>query len=287
MQKKKSGKWWWSARMLSMSSNKVEKLRNEVWDYYKKNGRHDLPWRKTNDPYKIMVSEIMLQQTQVHRVVEKYREFLRKFPNVRALARAELSDVLRVWSGMGYNKRAKYLKDAARHIVDENGGRVPKAMILLRKLPGVGPYTASAIRVFAFNQPDVLIETNVRAVFIQHFFPHIPIILDSEILEHAKNAAEGQDPRKWHWALMDYGVHIKKLHQNPTRKSAHYVMQSSFDGSLRQVRGAVLKLLHTGSHGDLALAKKLSFAQSRIHKALESLRQDGLILSEKGSWRIV
>jgi len=228
----------------------------------------------------------MLQQTQVHRVIGKYGEFLERFPNVRALARAELSDVLKMWSGLGYNRRAKYLKDAARHIVDENGGRVPKAVILLQKLPGVGPYTASAVRVFAFNLPDILIETNVRAVFIHEFFNDKKKVSDAQITPLAHEAAEGQDPRLWHAALMDYGVHIKKFHQNPTRKSAHHGMQTPFDGSLRQVRGAVLKLLHMGSHGDLALAKKLSFEQSYIHKALEGLKKDGLVTNDRGVWQI-
>ena len=233
-----------------------------------------------------MVSEVMLQQTQVHRVIGKYKEFLKKFPTIQTLARAPLASVLKAWSGLGYNRRGKYLHDTAKIIVTKHRGKVPSVFSELVELPGFGPYTASAVRVFAFNLPDVLIETNVRAVFIHYFFPHIPIILDSEILEYAKKAAEGQDPRAWHSALMDHGVFIKKLHQNPTRKSTHYVMQSTFDGSLRQVRGAVLKLLNTGSHGDLALAKKLSFEQTYIHKALEGLKKDGLVPGDRGGWPI-
>ncbi len=141
-----------------------------MWKYWKQNGRHELAWRKTTDSYRILVSEVMLQQTQVPRVIEKYEEFLKKFPYVRTLAKAPLAEVLKVWSGLGYNRRGKYLHDAAKEIVGKYGGRVPRDAAALRALPGIGDYTASAMRVFAFNEPDVLIETNIRAAFIHNFF---------------------------------------------------------------------------------------------------------------------
>ena len=275
---------------MKIENSKIENFRHDVWDYYKNNGRHTLPWRLTKDPYKILVSEVMLQQTQVSRVIEKYKAFLIRFPNARRLAEAPLSDVLRMWSGLGYNRRAKYLKAAAEVIVRGYGGRVPKAAIVLRKIPGVGPYTASAVRIFAFNEPDVLIETNVRTVYIHHFFVDTskPIgrhklmrgqntIHDDDILLLAKQVAEGQDPRTWHWALMDYGVHIKKLHGNPARRSAHYTRQSQFEGSLRQVRGEILRRLTNG---------KNEIKGKKWEKALAGLEKDGLIKNEKGKWRI-
>ncbi len=238
-----------------------------------------------------MVSEVMLQQTQVPRVIEKYKEFLKVFPNVRALGRAPLADVLRVWSGLGYNRRGKYLHDAAKSIVKNYGGRVPKDSAALRALQGIGEYTASAIRVFAFNEPDVLIETNVRAAFIHHFFADTFKISDSLILTYADRAAGGQDPRKWQWALMDYGSHIKKLCNNPARKSAHYAKQSKFEGSLRQVRGAILRTLteggKTGKSIYILIRANKHIDGSKIKGALASLVRDGLIDKRKGKWTIV
>ena len=240
-----------------------------------------------------MVSEIMLQQTQVARVIEKYKVFLIRFPNVRRLAEAQLSEVLRLWSGLGYNRRAKYLKAAAEVIVRGYGGRVPKAAIVLRKIPGIGPYTASAVRVFAFNEPDVLIETNVRAAFIQHFYSSVlqkTAISDRELIPLIEKAAEGQDPRTWHWALMDYGMHIKKLHKNPARRSTHHVKQSKFEGSPRQTRGRVIRVL---AHEQLTERQLMSLIRANkrivgtnLKQALAGLLKDGLIKKEKGKWRI-
>src|SRR5262249_34966899 len=146
------------------------------------------------DPYRIMISEVMLQQTQVPRVLEKYKEFLKKFPTIRALAKAPLSEVLKVWNGLGYNRRGKYLHDAAREIVSKYGGRVPKEKEALLELPGMGQYTSGAVRAFAYNLPDVLIETNVRAVFIHEFFGE-KTVHDDQIIPIAHEAAAGQDPR--------------------------------------------------------------------------------------------
>jgi A/G-specific adenine glycosylase len=247
-------------------------------------GRHDLPWRKTTSAYRIMVSEIMLQQTQVHRVKEKYKSFLKEFPTVRALAAAPLSAVMREWSGLGYNRRGKYLHDAAKAIVGTYGGSIKKGTA--GQLPGIGPYTKAAIRTFAYNEPHMMIETNVRAAFIHHFFPGDKKVPDRALVVLIEDAAIGQDPRTWYWALMDYGAHVKRLHVNPTRRSASYVMQSKFIGSLREIRGAIIRVLGTGAHGDLALAHKLSFEEHRVREALMALKKDGLVVSHKGSWRI-
>jgi len=248
----------------------------------------------------------MLQQTQVPRVIEKYQEFLKAFPTVHTLAQAPLVDVLHVWSGMGYNRRAKFLREAASILVGEYGGRVPRDAPALRAIPGIGPYTASAVRVFAFNLPDTMIETNIRAAFIHHFFADtdgvnysskLPNwvkrsssedvrirkgIKDSDLLPLITTAAEGQDPREWHWALMDYGSHIKKLHGNPARQSAHYAKQSKFEGSLRQVRGAILRALSQGT----PLLKVRRLSPEKFDEALAGLARDGLIIKRRGKWGI-
>lgn len=263
----------------------ISAFRRAVWKHYREHGRHDLPWRKTRDPYRILVSEIMLQQTQVPRVLEKYTRFLKHFPSVRALARSPLAAVLKEWSGLGYNRRGKYLRDTAQVIVNEYKGDFKKATA--ERLPGVGPYTRAAVRTFAFNEPHMMIETNVRAVFIHHFFPAAKQVNDRDLVPLIEKAAEGQDPREWYWALMDYGSHLKKLHVNPTRRSSHYAMQSRFVGSLREVRGAIMKMLNSeGAHGDRAIARKLEFEERFIRQALAGLKKDGLITGTKGSWQI-
>ena len=232
----------------------------------------------------------MLQQTQVPRVQEKYKEFLKKFPTVRALAKAPLADVLRVWSGLGYNRRAKYLRDAAKTIVAKHKGKVPKDVLTLRLLPGMGLYTASALRVFAFNEPDILIETNIRTAFIHHFWPfhkssdrpRYGTVADTDIFVVGEKGAEGQDPREWHWALMDYGAYLKRLGVRNNHRSAHYTKQSKFEGSLRQVRGAILKALSRHETiNDLRSRYKKQF-----QKALKGLARDGLIVKQRGKWRI-
>lgn len=268
-----------------MISNKdIIAFRRTVWTYYKKEGRHYLPWRKTRDPYKILVSEMMLQQTQVLRVIPRYKEFLKAFPTARALAKAPLSDVLKVWSGLGYNRRAKYLHEAAKTIVAKHKGDVRKA--LASPLIGIGPYTRAAVRSFAFNELHTMLETNIRAAFIHHFFPRKKTVTDNELLPLIAAAGAGQDAREWNWALMDFGAHLKRVHANPTRRSAHYAVQSKFSGSLRQIRGEIIRLLTQGSHGDLALSQKLAFDESSMRMALSGLLKDGLVVSEKGSWRI-
>ncbi len=262
----------------------IAAFRRAVLGHYRAHGRHDLPWRKTRNPYRILVSEIMLQQTQVLRVRDKYKSFLKQFPTVRALANAPLAAVLKEWNGLGYNRRGKYLHDAAKVVVADYSGNMKAATA--GRLPGVGPYTKAAVRTFAYNEPHMMIETNVRAAFIHHFFPAKSKVHDRDLVPLIEKAAEGQDPRTWYWALMDYGSHMKKLHVNPTRRSASYAMQTKFVGSLREVRGAIIKVLHDGAHGDLALANKLSFEGQMIRHALVGLKKDGLVVSQKGSWMI-
>jgi A/G-specific adenine glycosylase len=264
-------------------------FRKKVWDFYKKEGRHDLPWRFTRtrkgagkqlDPYKILVSEIMLQQTQVDRVIPKYRAFLTRFPNVRMLAEAPLADVLGLWSGLGYNRRAVYLKRAAEYVVNERSGKFPKTAEEMQLLPGVGPYTARAVAIFAYNQAYTCIETNIRSVFIHAFFPNTKAVHDTAILPYIEKTLDKTNPREWYWALMDYGAHLKRSGINPSRKSAHHVRQKPFAGSLRQVRGMLLKKLLKNPLRE----KSISKIDERADLALAGLVKDGLALVGKDGY---
>lgn len=226
----------------------------------------------------------MLQQTQVGRVIPKYKEFLKAFPTVHSLARAPLAKVFKIWSGLGYNRRAKYLHDAAKVIVEKYDSRIPREYKELRALPGVGDYTARAVRVFAFNESDILVETNIRTALIHHFYTSQTClhksdlcVTDAQVVSIAERAAEGQDPREWHWALMDYGAYLKRSGVRNNHKSAHYVRQSKFEGSLRQVRGQILRYLMNGEKGKKG---------KKWEVALTGLARDGLVVRPNGKWRI-
>jgi len=258
----------------SLAKSKISQFRKTVLSYYRKNGRHSLPWRKTRDPYRILVSEIMLQQTQVDRVVPKYREFVTKYPTVRKLAEAPLSDVLRLWQGLGYNRRAKMLHMAARTIVSQHKSKVPHDFNALVRLPGIGPYTANAVRAFAFNISDIVVETNIRAVYIHHFFPSQTKVSDDEIIPYIQATLLPKKSREWYSALMDYGTHIKTTTLNPGRRSKHHIKQKPFKGSDREIRGAVLKLLARGESTLTALL----FEPGRIKKQTEALIREGMIV---------
>ena len=260
-------------------------FRNTVLRYWKNAGRHHLPWRKTHNPYRVMVSEIMLQQTQVDRVIPYYEKFLKKFPTVRSLAKAPLSDVLRVWSGLGYNRRAKFLHMAARAIVEKHKGVMPKEYDELLALPGIGEYTAKAIRVFAYNEREVLIETNVRSVFLHHFFQKRKKVDDKEIRPYI-DISLYKEPRVWYAALMDYGAYLKQMHPNPSRKSKHHVKQSVFDGSNRQLRGALIRRLMDGPLSEEKLRTFDAKNSYRIAFVLKSLRDEDMIEMVDDKWRL-
>lgn len=255
-----------------------------VWQYWRQAGRHQLPWRATRDPYRILVSEVMLQQTQVDRVIPKYQAFLRAFPTVKKLAEAPLGDVLRLWQGLGYNRRAKLLQQCARAIRADHRGRFPQSYEALVQLPGVGPYTAGAIIAFAFNEPVTMIETNIRTVYLHHFFNDQTDVSDTALLPRIRETVDAERPREWYWALMDYGAHLKKSTGNPNRRSRSYTKQSKFAGSDRQIRGAIIRVLGEGSCTKRAIYKKVSdFATERIDEQLAKLQEEGLV--EKGGQR--
>ena len=250
-----------------------------IWDYYHEHGR-DLPWRHAEtdgsfDPYKIMVSEIMLQQTQAARVIPKYHQFLQQFPTVQDLAKAELSQVLTAWNGLGYNRRAKFLWQAAQAI----GEHFPATMEELVKLPGIGANTAGAIVAYTFNRPVVFIETNIRTVYIHHFFADGDDVHDKQLLPIVQATLDQEHPREWYWALMDYGVFIKTTVGNTARSSKHYTKQSSFVGSKRQIRGRVIRLLTGGPVSRHRLVSEID--DPRLPEVLADLEKEQLIRQVK------
>lgn len=224
-----------------------------IWNFYHQNKR-DFAWRNTTNPYYILVSEIMLQQTQTHRVITKYEEFIAAFSTIEDLAAASLRDVLSVWSGLGYYRRARFLHLLAQQVVKEYAGVLPNDPKILQTLPGIGPNTAGSICAFAFNSPTVFIETNIRTVFIHSFFQDKESVSDKELLPLITATVDHTNPREWYYALMDYGVFLKSRKTNPSRKSAHYTKQSKFEGSDRQIRAKILKfIVNNGSvsHQDI------------------------------------
>lgn len=264
----------------------VKQFRALILRHYATQGR-SLPWRETSDPYAILVSEVMLQQTQVGRVLEKYPRFLAAFPDFSTLAHAPLQEVFKVWVGLGYNRRARFLQNAAAAVMREYQGALPSSFKFLVQLPGIGTYTAGALMVFAFNQPVVLLETNIRTTFIHFFFRDDTYIPDRALLPLIDHTMDRSDPRTWYNALMDYGVNLKRLYRNPARKSAHYRPQSPFRDSLRQVRGAVLRLLteETCLTENDIIARIMKPPQ-RIRQALGSLEAEGILRRRRTAYSI-
>jgi A/G-specific adenine glycosylase len=252
-------------------------FRRTIYDYYADQGRV-LPWRLTDDPYRIMVSEVMLQQTQVERVSGKYEQFLERFPDFPSLATAPLDAVLTVWQGLGYNRRALFLKEAAVRVADDFGGVLPRSVGTLATLPGIGSATASAIVTFAFNRPVAFIETNVRTVFIHFFFQGREKVSDREIMPVVERSLDRDDPRNWYYALMDYGTMLKKQGEKGHRRSTAYRRQSRFDGSDRQVRGKILRLLVSGnSLSGLEICESIDAPEEQVLKNLLDLRREGFL----------
>jgi len=259
-------------------------FRKIVWVHYKKHGRHTLPWRQTRDPYEILVSEMMLQQTQVERVVPFYKQFLKRFPTPQALARAPLSAVLKVWQGLGYNRRAKMLHQAAKEIMKRG---MPQNAAAFEKLSGAGPYTARAVAAFAFSHNVVLVETNTRTAVIHHFFnasagmiyhTNAQKVSDSEIERILKHALPKGRACEWYWALMDYGAHLKEEGVKLNKKSRRYIKQSRFTGSLREARGAIVRALTKRRQGKTTLENLLGAARRlQVKRALAALTEEGLI----------
>lgn len=280
------------------SPAKIREFAETVWAYYRAHKR-DMPWRADTRPYWVVVSEIMLQQTQVDRVAKMFPKFVARFPDWRALANASTKEVLSAWTGLGYNRRALFLKKIAEQAAARE---LPQTYEGLRELPGIGPNTAGSILAFAFNIPRPFIETNIRSVYIHHFFPAIEKregkkackkISDDEIMPLIEKTLALPDiaanPREWHWALMDYGSHLKKLLPNPSRRSAHHLKQSKFEGSNRQLRARILRFVMERARTDAEIIAHFTdrtHDAAQVAKALEALAKEGFVSAKKGLNRV-
>jgi len=274
-------------------------LVSELKKFYAKEGRRHLPWRKTRDPYKILVSEVMLQQTQVERVMPYYERWMKEFPTAKALANAKLSKVLKMWSGLGYNRRGKYLWEAAKVLSEAKlpvGGSRGRVHLSRRqgsfaelplKLPGVGPYTRAAVEAFAFNKPGVFIETNIRTVFTHFYFKDKERVSDAELLPLIEKdfKKSKMEPRDFYAALMDYGTHLKKSGIKINKQSKHYRKQKKFEGSDRKVRGAILRELFGGPKTLKQLEKAL-VEKEKAPRLLAKLVAEGLLTLERNRYTV-
>ncbi len=270
--------------ILPVSHSPLTGFQQFITTWYQQFGRHDLPWRVTFDPYVVLVSELMLQQTQVERVIPKFTAFLNRFPSISSLTQAQQKEVLTLWQGLGYNRRAVFLHKCAQVVHHDFAGIFPEGREELLKLPGVGPYTAGALGAFAFNQPVSLIETNIRAVYIYHFFADQEKVSDKELLPLIELELLKTNPRLWYSALMDYGSFLKRTLPNPSKKSKHHTVQSKFAGSLRQARGEIIRLLTSEECLNLAQLKARMLSNAiHIEPALTQLIQEQMIHStQKG-----
>ncbi|MCH4053115.1 MAG: adenine glycosylase [Atopobiaceae bacterium] len=266
----------------------------------------DLPWRRDFDPYGIWVSEVMLQQTQVARVEGRWQRWMALFPTVDALAAASPADVLAEWQGMGYNRRAIALLKAAQ-VVSSAGGELPCDDVALRALPGIGPATAAGIQAFAFDLPSVYLETNVRSVFLHELFPDAEDVPDSALVPLVEATCPSDahdpadDPRTWYYALLDYGAFLKRAVGNPSRRSRGHATQSRFEGSRRQKRAEVVRILLAApdagrgmGEGEVLAALNEREGQAgrppvdveTVTGILEELAREGLCSRENGLWRV-
>lgn len=302
-------------------ASRDQEFKKTIRKHYRTQGRHDLSWRKTRDPYAILVSEVMLQQTQVSRVEGYYARFLARFPDFPSLAHAATGDVLAAWQGLGYNRRALSLKRLAEIVMREHGGVLPSDREALARLPGIGKGTSGSLMAFAFDRPEIFIETNIRRVFIHHFFPRTRRgVTDAEIGRYIQRTMDHAHPREWYWALMDYGASLGKgaatgtkertiartrsvsdrngnlgPFANPNRRSAHYRIQRAFKGSDREMRGRVLRYLlavrDAGEEGSSGIAETRLAAvvgasgregAVRMRRVLSQLLQEGFIIERQG-----
>jgi len=259
----------------------IKKFQETITHHYENFGR-SFAWRKNITPYHIVVSEIMLQQTQTHRVAEKFELFIARFPDFATLAAAPFEEVLRTWKGLGYNRRAMNLQKIAQLVTQGYSGALPSEPEVLETFPGIGKATAASICAFAYNKPTTFIETNLRTVFIYFFYPTKTDIHDKELMPLIEKTVDQSNPREWYYALMDYGVMLKKTIGNLSRQSKHHTKQSRFEGSDRQIRGMILQaLLDTPGVTQNMLIKRLDKEEERVLKILKQLKSEGFIQNHK------
>lgn len=260
----------------TLSPEQISQFREAVWGYYRENGRA-MPWREDPSPYKVLVSELMLQQTQAARVIPKFDAFMYTCPDFASLAGKSLGEVLALWSGLGYNRRAKFLHQAAGLVISDHGGVLPDTFDELVRLPGIGKNTAGAILAYAYGQPVAFIETNIRTVYFHHFYPEThELVSDQELEALVALTLDLENPREWYWALMDYGTYLKKTAGGRLKSSKHYSRQSPLKGSLREMRGKILKALVAGAMTESELRRQVE-ADDRFGAALSALLAEGFI----------
>lgn len=255
----------------------ISRLQAKVWDHYRRAAR-PMPWRSDPSPYHVIISEFMLQQTSVERVLPKYTAWVKRFPDFSTLASASVGEVVAAWKGLGYNRRALWLHTLAKRVESDFAGSLPKDGRTLQSFHGVGENTAGAVAAYAFEQPVVFVETNVRRVFLHHCFASEIGVTDAHIRPLVAQALVGQPARQWYWALMDYGAFLGRTIPNPNRRSRHYTRQSSFEGSHRQLRGQILEHVLQGTSTLSMLVRKLdNFAPKQIKHAVAELSQEGFL----------
>ncbi|MCL2601709.1 MAG: A/G-specific adenine glycosylase [Treponema sp.] len=275
-----------------MNRDEIEGFRKTIYNAYEKMGR-SFPWRENIYGYYaewgILVSEIMLQQTQTSRVVPFWEQWMEKWPTPAHMKKASLQEVLQAWSGLGYNRRARSLLECAEIITRKFGGRVPDTPAVLENLPGIGAYTAGAIACFAYNYPAVLIETNIRAVMLHFFFENEQDVKDRQIMPLLDLVLDRTNPRVWNWAMMDYGAELKKFTPNPNHRSAHYTQQTKFEGSIRQIRGSLIRQLSAkgaATAEELRAGLDVRAEKEDFYKALEALGKELMVAERSGVYSI-
>jgi A/G-specific adenine glycosylase len=252
--------------------------------FYRDNKR-SFPWRETTNPYHILVSEIMLQQTQTERVVSFYNRFIRELPTFDALARCSTDHLITLWKGLGYNRRALALRATAQQVVDSYNGILPQSLEALTSLPGIGDYTAHAVTAFAYNKRALLIETNIRTVLIHHFFKECSEVSDQTLKIVLTQLLPRTNYREWYYALMDYGVHLKAQGIKAHRQSAHYTKQKPFRGSRRELRGKILGMLLNEQTKTMRIDKIVlatGKSTTEVTAVVESLVQEGFMTKKRG-----
>ena len=285
-----------------MTITEKKKHFNQMLFRWHKAHYREMAWRNTRNPYRILVSEVMLQQTQVERVREKYAEFLKQFPSVHILAKAQLGDVIRAWSGLGYNRRAKYLHECVKEVLLNHQGKFPNDMTTLMTLPGIGLSTAGALQAFAFGEDEPMIDTNIRRILTRTFFSpkmsrlrlDMVGVSDKELYVFAKSLIPKGKGREWNYAMLDLGAtlctarhHSKlcplaKLH-GPVSDFVYKKPQKKFANSDRFYRGRILSQLLISPHTSESLQEVLALEQGLLHLILTKLAKEHLIVVSKKS----